>query len=98
MRETRLPVDPIQRRRSESFARATVMLAHDPDAAADTLLVMRVGALEDAPALAAALDGAARTVRRGDARAIALAWTRVRRALGGAPVVRGTIPPWSGAP
>ncbi len=98
VRETRLPVDPVPRRRSESFARATVLLTHDPDAAADTLLVMRVGALEDAPALAAALDDAARTVRRGDARAIALVWTRVRRALGGAPVVRGTIPAWSGAP
>ena len=98
VRETRLPMDPVQRRRSESFARATVLLARDPDAAADTLLVMRVGALEDAPALAAALDDAARTVRRGDARAIALAWTRVRRALGSAPVVRGAIPAWSGTP
>ena len=88
----------VLRRRSESFARATVLLAHDLNAAADTLLVMRVSALEDAPALAAALDDAVRTVRRGDARAIALAWTRVRRALGGAPVVRGTIPAWSGAP
>ncbi|MFL5582924.1 MAG: hypothetical protein ACJ8AO_21365 [Gemmatimonadaceae bacterium] len=97
-REPRPMVDLTQRRRAESFARATALLATDPAAAADTLLVMRVGALEDTPALAAALDTAARTIRRGDTNAIALAWTRVRRALGGAPVVRGSLPAWSGAP
>jgi hypothetical protein len=98
VREPRPVVELAQRRRAESFARATALLARDPDAAADTLLVMRVGALEDAPTLAAALDDAARTVRRGNADAIALAWTRVRRALGGAPVARGSVPAWSGAP
>ena len=98
VREPRLVVDPVQRRRAESFARATALLARDPAAAADTLLVMRVGALGDAPTLAAALDDAARTVRRGDAGAIALAWARVRRALGGAPLVRESLPAWGGAP
>jgi hypothetical protein len=97
-REPRAPTDPVQRRRAESFARATALLARDPDAAADTLLVMRVGALGDSPALAAALDDAARTVRRGDGDAIALAWARVRRAIGGAPVVRDSLAAWSGAP
>jgi hypothetical protein len=97
-REARPVVELAQRRRAESFARATALLARDPDAAADTLLVMRVGALEDAPALAAALDDAARTIRRGDANAVTLAWTRVRRALGGPPVARGSLPAWSGAP
>lgn len=98
VREPRPIADPVQRRRSESFARATALLGRDPAAAADTLLVMRVGALDDDPALAAALDDAARTVRRGDARAIGLAWTRVRRALGGAPVARESLPAWGGAP
>jgi hypothetical protein len=98
VREARPVVDPVQRRRNESFAHATALLARDPDAAADTLLVMRVGALDDAPSLAAALDDAARTVRRGDASAIALAWTRLRRALGGAPVARESLPVWGGAP
>ena len=97
-REARPVVDPVLRRRSESFARATALLARDPSAAADTLLVLRVGALGDSPALAAALDDAARTVRRGDASAIALAWTRVRRALGGAPVAHDALPAWGGAP
>ena len=98
IREPRAIADPVQRRRAESFARATALLARDPVAAADTLLVMRVGALGDSPSLAAALDDAARTVRRGDASAIALAWTRVRRAIGGAPVARDSLPAWGGAP
>ena len=98
VREARPIVDPARRRRGESFARATALLARDAGAAADTLLVMRVGALEDAPALAAALDDAARTVRRGDPGSIALAWTRVRRALGGTSVAREALPAWGGAP
>ena len=98
VREPRLIVDPVLRRRAERFARATGLLATDPDAAADTLLVMRVGALGDAPALAAALDEAARAVRRGDERAIGLAWARLRRAIGGEPVVRASLPEWGGAP
>ncbi len=98
---TRAPVaagEPAARRRQERFARATSLLARDPAAAADTLLVMRVEALSDAPALAAALDDAARAVRRGDARATSLAWTALRRALAGAPVVRQSLPAWGGAP
>ena len=98
MREARSVEDPARRRRSESFARATSLLARDPDAAADTLLVMRVGALGDAPALAAMLDAAARAVRGADAGAIALAWAGVRRALGGAPIARDSLTAWGGAP
>jgi hypothetical protein len=98
VREPRPVMDPVRRRRAERFARATAVLARDPDAAADTLLVMRVDALEDSPALAAALDDAARTIRRGDANAIARAWRRVRRAVGGAPVARESLPLWEGAP
>jgi hypothetical protein len=97
-REPRPIADPVHRRRAEQFARATALLARDPGAAADTLLVMRVAALETEPALAAALDSAARTIRRGDAGAVALAWTRLRRALGGAPVLRESLPAWEGAP
>jgi hypothetical protein len=35
-------------------------------------------------------------LRRGDADAIALAWARVRRALGGAPRRGEALPAWSG--
>ncbi len=97
-RPARPATAPAARRRQERFARATTLLAHDPSAAADTLLVMRVDALGDDPALAAALDDAARALRRGDARATTLAWTRLRRALGGAPVRHDSLPLWGGAP
>ena len=96
--EQRFTADPVSRRRAESFARASALLATDRDAAADSLLVMRVGALGDAPTLAAVLDTAARVTRRGSADEVALAWARVRRALGGAPVRRDSLPAWSGAP
>ena len=98
VRETRAIVDPVQRQRAERFARATLLLSRDPAAAADTLLVMRVAALGDAPALATVLDDAVGILLGGEPRAIALAWTRVRRALGGAPVAGSSIPAWSGAP
>lgn len=98
LREARAIVDPVHRQRAERFTRATLLLARDPAAAADTLLVMRVGALGDEPALAAVLDDAVRILRRGDARAISMAWARVRRALDGAPIARSSIPAWSGAP
>jgi hypothetical protein len=98
VREPRLAMDPVARRRGETFARATALLTRDPSAAADSLLVMRVGALGDAPALAAVLDAAARAARGGSPQAIELAWTRVRRALGGAPVARDSLPAWGGAP
>jgi hypothetical protein len=96
--EPRYTVDPVARRRAESFTRASALLATDRDAAADSLLVMRVGALGDSPALAAVLDTAARVTRRGSADDVALAWARVRRALGGAPMRRDSLPAWSGAP
>ncbi|MES2176981.1 MAG: hypothetical protein V4550_03875 [Gemmatimonadota bacterium] len=98
IREARLVVDPVLRRRNATFERVTAILARDPDAAADSLLLMRVEALGDAPALATALDEAARALRKRDAAAIPLAWTRVRRALGGAPVQRAGVSAWLGMP
>ncbi len=95
---SRFVADPVARRRAEAFARASALLASDRDAAADSLLVMRVAALGDAPALAAALDTAARVTRRGSAADVALAWARVRRALGGPPVRRDSLSAWEGAP
>jgi hypothetical protein len=100
VREPRPATEPAARRRAERFARATELLARDPAAAADTLLVMRVDALGEggsAP-LAAALDDAARALRRGEADAIALAWFRVRRALGPAPEQQASLGLWSGTP
>jgi hypothetical protein len=98
VREARTLVDPKSRRRSTTFERVTALLARDPDAAADSLLLMRVDALGDAPVLAAALDDAARALRKRDNAAIPLAWMRVRRALGGPAERHEGIGPWSGAP
>ena len=98
IRERRDVVDPIVRRRSATFERVTALMAHSPDAAADSLLMMRVDALGDSPQLARALDDAARVLRRHDNAAIPLAWARVRRALGGAPESRAGVAPWLGVP
>lgn len=94
----RVTADPVQRRRAESFARASALLATDREAAADSLLVLRVAALGDSPSLAAALDTAASVTRRGSPDEVALAWARVRRALGGPPMRRDSLPAWEGAP
>ena len=94
----RVPIDPVVRRRSATFERVSAMIASNPDAAADSLLLMRVDALGDAPQLAAALDDAARALRKHDNAAIPLAWMRVRRSLGGAPEQRSGITSWQGAP
>jgi hypothetical protein len=98
VRDPRYAADPVARQRGATFARAAALLATDRNAAADSLLVMRVGALGTAPALAAVLDTAARVTRRGSADDVALAWARVRRALGGPPLRRDSLPSWEGAP
>jgi hypothetical protein len=98
IRERRGVVDPIVRRRSATFERVTALRARSPDAAADSLLMMRVDALGDSPQLASALDDAARALRRRDNAALPLAWARVRRALGGVPATRAGIAQWLGVP
>jgi hypothetical protein len=98
IREPRLPVDPKMRRRAETFERVSELMAKNPEAAADSLLIMRVDALGDAPALATALDEAARALRKRDTSAITLAWVRVRRALSGGPMQRAGLRSWLGAP
>ena len=71
----------------------------DPSAAADSLLVLRVDALGDAPRLAVALDSAARVVRAGrDTASIQGEWLRLRRAMWGAPLARRAPQAWDGAP
>ena len=74
----------------------TALIATSPEAAADSLLLMRVDALTDAPALAAALDEAARALRKHDNAAIPVAWMRVRRSLGDPPVQRAGVAAWQG--
>jgi len=53
--------------------------------------------VEAETALAGVLDSAARVTRHGSPDEIALAWARVRRALGGSPLRRESLPAWEGA-
>ena len=98
LREVRGVTDPVVRRRTATFARVTALIARDPDAAADSLLLMRVEALGDAPRLAAALDDAARALRKRDSAGFPLLLLRVRRALAGPSAQRAGVAAWLGAP
>jgi hypothetical protein len=64
-----------------------------PAAAADSLSLLRLDALERAPALAAALGDAIEALRSGRDATAALA--RARRVAEGEPEARGTLPRWS---
>ena len=94
VREARPALAPAMRRRAATFERVTALLFRDPDAAADSLAMMRVDALTDAPRLAAALDTAAHAIRHRDGASIPLAWARVRRALSGLSVQRSGVAQW----
>ncbi|HEX6631280.1 MAG TPA: hypothetical protein VF048_09325, partial [Gemmatimonadaceae bacterium] len=65
-------------------------------AAIDSLLLLRVDALGEDPALAGALDEAVRRLRGGQDATDAL--RRARRAASGATVARPALPRWSGGP
>ncbi len=75
--------------------RAIVTLARDPAAAVDSLLLVRLEALEQAPALAAAVADAVDAIRRGSDATDAL--VRARRATLGAAASRGGMPAWGSA-
>jgi hypothetical protein len=75
--------------------RAIVTLAHDPSAAVDSLLLVRLDALEPAPALAAAVADAVDAIRRGSDATDAL--VRARRATLGAVASSGGVSAWGSA-
>ena len=78
--------------------RRSVTLATDPSAAIDSLLALRVDALESAPAFAGALAPAIDALRAGHDATDAL--VRARRIAAGAMVARADSPrgaAWSGA-
>ncbi|AHG88061.1 hypothetical protein J421_0524 [Gemmatirosa kalamazoonensis] len=82
-RTARPPLDARTRARLTSLGRAVALLPGDASAAADTLALLRVDALADAPTLAAALGEAAEALRAG--RDATAALVRARRiAAGGA--------------
>jgi len=86
--------------RARRLARA-VALAATPEgasAAVDSLLVLRVDVVGDAPALAAALDALADAIRRGRTAEATTAALRTRRAAAGEPQRRDSLALWSSLP
>ena len=84
--------------RADRFVTIAELAAHAPAAAADSLLLLRIDALPDNPAFAAALGDAANALRRGKSDDATLALTRARRTLSGAPVARDSIARWGIVP
>jgi hypothetical protein len=84
--------------RADRFARIIELAGRDPSAAADSLLLVRIDALGDAPSFAAALSDAVSAIRAGKGDAATAALARARRALAGAPVVRDSLGRWGIVP
>ncbi|MEO7084759.1 MAG: hypothetical protein ABI442_05385, partial [Gemmatimonadaceae bacterium] len=98
---TRRPLssaDSATQARVDRFARAVDLAAHNPAAAVDSLLLLRVDALNDAPAFAAALNDAVNALRRNRANDATAALSRARRSLAGAPAARDTLSRWGFVP
>jgi S-adenosylmethionine:diacylglycerol 3-amino-3-carboxypropyl transferase len=87
---------PVQRL-AVRLAQAIDLYATQPAAAVDTLLLIRLDALEYAPEMARALGDATDALRRGQEAAAVAALSRARRAAGGPIVSRDALSPWAGA-
>ncbi len=90
--------DTAVRRRMERFSRIVDASRRDPAAAVDSLLLLRIDALNDAPVFAAALDDAVTAMRRGRSDAADAALARARRLLSGVPIVRDSLTRWRFVP
>ena len=96
--EVRRPIqsiDSLASMRAARLGRALLLARHAPDAAVDSLLVLRVESVGSAPVLADALDTLADAIRRRQDATVAI--QRARRAASGEPIGRGTLGAWSGA-
>jgi hypothetical protein len=91
-------VDSAERMRADRFARIVELSAHQPQAAADSLLLLRIDVLGDNAAFAAALGDAANAIRRGRSDDATSALVRARRALSGAAVPRDSLSRWGFVP
>lgn len=90
--------DSAQRARIDRFVRVVELVARDPASAVDSLLLMRIDALADAPAYAAALRDATDALRRGRGADATAALARARRALAGPSIARDSIARWGLTP
>jgi len=92
-RTSRAPLDAKARARLASLARAAELAVRDAAAAADTLALLRVDALADSPALAAASGEAADALRAG--RDATAAFVRARRIAAGASARVDSLEGWA---
>jgi hypothetical protein len=90
--------DSITRARAERFLSIVDLAGRAPQAAIDSLLVLRIEALTDAPAFAAALGDATNAMRRGRSADATSALARARRLLAGTPTVRDSLARWGIVP
>jgi hypothetical protein len=93
-RSARAPADPDAARRAQRLAVAMTLVASEPAAAIDSLVLLRVETLDAAPALAAALGDAIEALRNGrDATPL---FARARRVAEGTVRAEAGLSPWSG--
>ena len=92
------PIDSDARRRAERFARIVELSARAPDAAIDSLLVLRIAAVDRNPSFAAALGDAVTAMRQRRSDDAARALRNARRILSGAPVSHDSLSRWSIVP
>jgi hypothetical protein len=90
--------DSALRNRIDRFTRAVELVPREPLAAVDSLLLLRIDALADAPAFAAALRDATDALRRGRGADVTTALARARRALAGPSAARDSIARWGFVP
>jgi hypothetical protein len=96
---SRLPrpaIDSTQRIREWRFARIVDMAGRGGAGTVDSLLLLRVESLAEAPSFAAALNDAIDALRRGDGARTSTALARARRALAGPATVRDSLGRWGG--
>lgn len=96
VRSPRPPEAAADREALQRFAAAVAIVAGDPAAAADSLLLLRIAVLERHPRAAEALGAAADALRAG--REATAALVRARRALDGGATPRDSLPRWSRMP
>ena len=84
--------------RADRFARIVELAGRDPRAATDSLLLLRIDALTDAPSFAAALGDAVTAMRTGKSDAATAALARARRALAGPAIVQDSLGRWGNVP
>ncbi len=98
VRRALAPLDSASGARAERFSRIVELSARQPQAAADSLLLLRIDVLGGNAAFAAALSDAATAIRRGRSTEATRALARARRALSGAPATRDSLSRWGFVP